>query len=283
MNRDLLRLTQKFFFFCLLLVSTAIYALPFNIVPQAGTSLPTSVVEGGTATACYTVTNSTASPRNNNYVKYLPPNVSQVTSGGSCGGTICGTTFNLAAHGQANASCNLQLTVSGAVNSNDLDNRHHLFVCFPGGTTCAGTPYQLDTTQIPTIGLLTSITVTPSSASIGIGATQQFTATGHYSNGSTQNITSSVAWTSSTGAATINSSGLATGASTSGSPTTITATLSPGTPGTATLTVTSATLSSISVSPTSASIANGTTQQFTATGHYSDGSTQDLTDLTPFQ
>ena len=46
---------------------------------------------------------------------------------------------------------------------------------------------------------------------------------------------------------------------------------------TAVLTVTAATLTSISVAPTSASIAKGLTQQFTATGHFSDGTTQDLT------
>src|SRR5262249_59145559 len=53
---------------------------------------------------------------------------------------------------------------------------------------------------------------------------QQFTATGKYSDGSTQNITSQVTWASSnTTAATINASGLATGVA-AGS-TTISATL----------------------------------------------------------
>jgi hypothetical protein len=42
--------------------------------------------------------------------------------------------------------------------------------------------------------------------------------------------------------------------------------------------VTAATLISIAVTPANPSIANGTTQQFKATGTYSDGSTQDLTD-----
>ncbi len=40
--------------------------------------------------------------------------------------------------------------------------------------------------------------------------------------------------------------------------------------GTAVLTVTPAVLVSITVAPTTASIAAGDTQQFTATGHYSD-------------
>ena len=43
------------------------------------------------------------------------------------------------------------------------------------------------------------------------------------------------------------------------------------------LTVTAATLQSIAVTPANPSIAKGPTQQFTATGTYSDSSTQNLT------
>ncbi len=61
---------------------------------------------------------------------------------------------------------------------------------------------------------LSSITVTPSGPAISTGATQQFTATGLYSDGSTQNITSQTTWASSnTSIATITNSGLATGVS----------------------------------------------------------------------
>ena len=60
--------------------------------------------------------------------------------------------------------------------------------------------------------VLQSITVSPTSASISVGATQQFTATGHYSNGTTQTLTSGVTWnSSSTTYATISATGLATG------------------------------------------------------------------------
>ena len=76
---------------------------------------------------------------------------------------------------------------------------------------------------------LSSIAVTPPSPSILTGATQQFTATGTYSDNSTQNITSQVIWaSSSTTVATINASGLATGMA-AGS-TTISATSSVGAP-----------------------------------------------------
>ncbi len=126
-----------------------------------------------------------------------------------------------------------------------------------------------------TAPLLLSISVTPATASVPAGESQLFTATGTYSNGSTQNLTSSVAWTSSSSSvSTISSAGLAT-AVTQGA-VTITATL--GTiSGSGTLTVTAAVLTSISITPAGASVPAGESQQFTATGTYSNGSTQNLT------
>lgn len=57
---------------------------------------------------------------------------------------------------------------------------------------------------------LSSIAVTPANPSIAVGTTQQFTATGTYSDGSTQDITASVTWISSDETkATIDASGLA--------------------------------------------------------------------------
>jgi uncharacterized protein YjdB len=126
-----------------------------------------------------------------------------------------------------------------------------------------------------TAAVLTSISVTPNLASVAAGQSQQFTATGTYSNGTTQNLTGSSTWISSTtSVATVNSSGFATSAA-QGS---VTITVTSGTiSGSANLSVTAPVLTSLSVSPASASIADGTIQQFTATGTYSDGSAQDLT------
>jgi len=125
---------------------------------------------------------------------------------------------------------------------------------------------------------LVSIAVTPADASIADGTTQEFTATGLYTDGSTQDLTTEVTWSSFNEAvATVSnaddSKGLATAA---GAGTTTVSAISGGVTGDTTLTVT-ATLVSIEVTPTAPSIANGLTQQFTATGLYSDGSTQDLT------
>ena len=62
-------------------------------------------------------------------------------------------------------------------------------------------------------GSLVSIAISPANPNIAIGATQQFTATGTYSDGSTADLTASCMWLSSTIAvATIDDeTGLATG------------------------------------------------------------------------
>jgi uncharacterized protein YjdB len=126
---------------------------------------------------------------------------------------------------------------------------------------------------------LQSITVTPATPSIGVGSTQQFTAMGGYSDNSSKNITTSVTWSSSnSGFATIGaSSGLATGVA--AGTTQIKATLgtvsSPNDP--LTVTPVAVTLKSIAVTPIAPSISVGSSEQFTATGTYSDNSTKNIT------
>ena len=129
--------------------------------------------------------------------------------------------------------------------------------------------------------VLKYIEVTPPNQSIAKGTTQQYMATGIYSDDSKQDLTTSVKWTSSnTAVATVSnaagSNGLAT--SVTVSPVTITATdVATGKSGSVTLTVTAATLSSIIVTPVTRSVAKGTALPFKATGTYSDLSIQDLT------
>ncbi len=125
--------------------------------------------------------------------------------------------------------------------------------------------------------VLLSISVAPVADSIGVGQTEQYTATGLYSDLSTKSLTSSVTWSSSDATdASVSTSGLATGLATGAS--TITAT-DPSTKiaGTAVLTVIPAVLLSISVAPVADSIGVGQTEQYTATGLYSDLSTKSLT------
>ncbi len=124
---------------------------------------------------------------------------------------------------------------------------------------------------------LVSIAVTPATATIGINATQQFTATGTFSDNSTKDVTTQSAWTSSnTATATV---GAATGLATGVAGGTVAITATDGTiKGTAQLTVSSGpTLKSIAVTPSMANIAVNGTQQFTATGTFSDNSTKDVT------
>ena len=81
-----------------------------------------------------------------------------------------------------------------------------------GITATSGSVVSNEAALTVTAPILESIGVTPVTASILNGLTQQYTATGTYSDASTADITSSVIWASSnTGVATIDLAGLATG------------------------------------------------------------------------
>lgn len=258
-------------FVVLLLLTQMAFALPFAITPKAGTSFPTKVPAGGAVTAYYTVQNNDGVTRSNNFVKYLPPNVAQVVSGATFPDT-CGFYFTLQPAGSPGSSCTLQLSITGAVNANDPHPHHHLFVCFPGGITCAGTNYPLNVTV--GAGLLASITIAPINPTLPQGQSLQFVAIGTFTDGSVQNITNSVSWTSSnTTVATINSTGLATAGFTGGI--TIITAASGSLSASTSLTVPTK-LTSITVEPANALIDQGDTLQYTAIGHFSDGSTRDI-------
>jgi uncharacterized protein YjdB len=121
---------------------------------------------------------------------------------------------------------------------------------------------------------LSSITITPAVFSIASGQNQQLAAQGVYSDGTTQDVTSQVTWSSNASGVASVSGGLVTGASAGTA--TITAALG-SVSRTATATVTAAQLNSIVVTPATASIATGQTQAFSADGIFSDGSTTDIT------
>jgi hypothetical protein len=131
----------------------------------------------------------------------------------------------------------------------------------------------------PAAKTLVSLVVTPINSSTPKGTIQQFTATGTYSDGSTQDLTQSANWVSSAPAvATISNAAGTNGRATTVAvgTTTITASVGGGS-ATTTLTVAPAVILSLAISPTNPSIGLGTTVQFTATGTYSDGSTQGQT------
>jgi trimeric autotransporter adhesin len=131
------------------------------------------------------------------------------------------------------------------------------------------------TVTAPTISF---ISVSPDGLTLPIGINQQYIATATYTDGTSQDLVSGVAWnSSSTSVATINGSGLAM--TTAAGTTTIQATVGSFTDSVI-LTVVNAHLLSISVTPSPVTIAAGTRQQFAATGIFDDGSTQTLTSVT---
>lgn len=145
-----------------------------------------------------------------------------------------------------------------------------LLFLFAIASACGGSQGTSSTSS----PVLRSIQVTGASANLVAGQTQQMTATGIYSSGPNQDVTSSVKWSSSnTAIATVAPGGMVT-AKASGA-CTISATLG-AVNGSSNLSVAPA-LVSIAITPAQASLAPGTTQQFLATGTYSDGSTQDIT------
>ncbi|MES2898305.1 MAG: Ig-like domain-containing protein [Pseudomonadota bacterium] len=150
------------------------------------------------------------------------------------------------------------------------------------GTITGTAALTVTAAPLPPAPVLTSIAVTPATATIVAGTTQQYVATGTYSNQTTAVLSTGITWTSScTACATINASGLATGVAAGSS--NISATNGTLT-GTAVLTVTAApvlppavTLTSIALTPANASILVGATQQYAVTGTYSNQTTAVIT------
>jgi uncharacterized protein YjdB len=133
-----------------------------------------------------------------------------------------------------------------------------------------------------TSATLQSLEISPSNPTIAAGTKQKFTATGHYSDGLTRDLTDQVVWASSTSSIAKTSGDTGYFSAVSTGTARITAALG-STVGFTDLTVSAATLSSITLSPTSVSIASGYTTQFSATGHFSDSSTQDITSAVIWQ
>lgn len=130
-------------------------------------------------------------------------------------------------------------------------------------------------TTVTVFAALVSIAVTPASATVSAGTSQQFTATGSYNDGSQRDLTTTATWTSSNPAvATVSNAGIAVTA-TPGQ-TSITATVG-SIFNSALLTVNPAALASISVTPTVVWVGVGSNRQYTATGTFTDGSTKNVT------
>ena len=124
---------------------------------------------------------------------------------------------------------------------------------------------------------LTALTVTPTTSSIALGQTAQFKATGMFSDGSSKDLTQSVGWSiSNPDIASVDSSGLTTSLSTGIASV---AAAMEGHNSSSVLSISKAAVVSIAVSPSDLSIPLGNQIQLTATGTFTDKSTQDVTNL----
>jgi alpha-tubulin suppressor-like RCC1 family protein len=155
---------------------------------------------------------------------------------------------------------------------------YYIVVTAVNGVATLGSESVVSTevSATPAAGSSVSVSISPSgSQTVAAGGTIAFTVT--VSGSANQNVTWSIS--PSTGCGSVSSANVYT-APAAAATCTLTATSAASAKATASVTVTvtaPATLVSISLAPLNMSIAAGATQQFTATGHYSDASTRDLT------
>jgi len=127
--------------------------------------------------------------------------------------------------------------------------------------TFAAYEYLVLTNTNAPIVAVTGVSVNPTTATVGLGSTQQLNATIAPANATNQNLT----WTSSnTAVATVNASGLVSAVS-AGTTTITVKTVDGNKTATSAITVAAIPVASVSVSPTTASLYAGNTQQFSAT------------------
>ncbi len=209
-----------------------------------------------------------------------PPALTSITVDSATPSVAAGLTDQFAAIGNySDGSTQSLSSVTWSVSNSAvaaISSRGLVSAKAAGSAVITATDGTINGTSSLTVGppSLVSITIGAASPSVGVGSTDQFTATGNFTDGSTQSLSSSVIWSTSNSAlVTISNTGLVT-AKSNGSAT-IMAT-SGAITGTSPLTVTIS-LVSISVTPPSPTIAPSTDQQFKATGTFTDGSTQDIT------
>jgi Bacterial Ig-like domain (group 2) len=149
-------------------------------------------------------------------------------------------------------------------------------------TATAGNSITSLTQATVSVIALASIAVTPPSPQLAASGSTQLTATGTYTDSSTQNLTATATWVSSAASVASVSAGLVscnpnatTGGSATISATGATATAT--TTGSATVTCLAPVLNSVVVSPSPLTLPTGGTAQLTATGIFSSGPSQGLT------
>jgi uncharacterized protein YjdB len=145
-----------------------------------------------------------------------------------------------------------------------------------GSATLAASYQGTTASAVVSVGpaALVAITITPNPSSFPIGESEQLVATGKFSDGSSQNLTQSVTWSSSGSEVAVNPSGSVVAKAVG----TVTISASSGSIlGTATLTVNSAAVTAVSVVPATLAISLGLSDPLQAIAAMSDGTTQDVT------
>jgi hypothetical protein len=241
-----------------------------GLVP--GTAILTATVGSVSATFTLTVSSATVTamtitPANPSIAKGL--NTQFAVSGTFSDGTTQDLTFDVT---WASSNSAVATVVSNAVTSNGLAQ-----TLAAGTSTISATFESISAATLltVTVPVLQSITVSPANPSILSLSTGSFKSTGTYSDGSTADITSLAAWSSSSSViATISTGGAAK--TVSQGTTTISATLA-GVSGTSTLKVTGGNLTGIVLTPTNIRLVRGTSAPLTAIGSFSNGSSRDIT------
>jgi Glucodextranase, domain B/Bacterial Ig-like domain (group 2)/IPT/TIG domain/PQQ-like domain len=231
-------------------------------VPANATSGPVVVNVGGVASNSVTFT------------------VTPVTNGLSPTSGAAGTSVTISGSGFGASQGSSTVSFNGTAAFPTNWSAAAITVPVPSAATTG--PVVVTVSGVSTSGIkftvpptLVSIAVSPQNSSVPVGLGEQFAATGTYSDKSTKDLTTLASWTSlNTTAATINGLGLAMGRSVGN--TTITAVYGNASASSA-LSVTAPSLLTITIAPSNSYIPPSNSQQFTATGTYSDGSRQGIT------
>jgi hypothetical protein len=194
-----------------------------------------------------------------------------------------GTSVTLTATGSYDDGSTADLTDAATWTSTD-----DAIATAPGGALEALTPGNATITAsfegvdgsmdiLVTDATLETLELSPPSPSAPVGRTVDVSATGLYSDDSTQDLTSLATWTAvDTGIATVDSAGVVT--CVSEGTTTITAEFEAES-ASVDVVCTAAVLETLTIAPASASLAAGRTIDLAVTGLYSDGAELDLTDV----
>lgn len=202
------------------------YAVESVLTVPAG-SLYSGIVARGDAATGFTKDLYAAQIATNNTVNLYRKNAGSWTQLESASAPIAaGTPYTLKLKISGSNPVNLEVSLNGNALFSFSDSTPSRLLSGMAGIENYDSNVKYDRFTVSAIGStvppqLQAITVTPPNPTIQTGATQAFTATGHFSDGSTQNLTASVTWASSnTAVATISnqpgSQGRATGVAAGG-------------------------------------------------------------------